>query len=93
MSVCHQDAWATTHPADPGHTATPRNPLRGEPGAPPQPGRRIDYIFVRCDEHGRPTLEIAGCELAFDEPVDGVWASHHFGVLALLAVPTRRPRP
>jgi len=25
----------------------------------------------------------------FDEPVDGVWASDHFGVVADLALPTR----
>ena len=47
--------------------------------------RRIDYIFVRADEHG-PSLEISGCELLFDEPVDGVWASDHFGLVAELKV-------
>ena len=46
--------------------------------------RRIDYIFVRCDEHG-PTLPIAACSLAFDEPRNGVWASDHFGLVADLA--------
>ena len=49
--------------------------------------RRIDYIFVRCGEHEGPTLEIASCERIFDEPVDGVWASDHFGVSADLVTP------
>ena len=48
--------------------------------------RRIDYIFVRCDESG-PTLEIVSCALAFAEPSDGVWPSDHFGVVADLEVP------
>jgi len=26
-SVCYRDAWKSTHPEDPGHTFTPRNPL------------------------------------------------------------------
>jgi endonuclease/exonuclease/phosphatase family metal-dependent hydrolase len=38
-------------------------------------GRRIDYVFVRI----------------FDEPVDGVWASDHFGVVAGLTLPARSP--
>jgi endonuclease/exonuclease/phosphatase family metal-dependent hydrolase len=87
MSVCYRDAWQSIHPTEQGYTLSPRNPLRGEPGVPPQPGRRIDYIFVRCGEDGRPTLEIAACALAFDEPVAGVWASDHFGVVADLALP------
>ena len=48
--------------------------------------RRIDYVFVRCDEFG-PTLPIADCRLAFDEPVGGAWASDHLGVVADLETP------
>jgi endonuclease/exonuclease/phosphatase family metal-dependent hydrolase len=51
-------------------------------------GRRIDYVMVRCREYG-PTLDVRACERIFDEPVDGVWASDHFGVVADLAVPPR----
>jgi hypothetical protein len=29
------------------------------------PYRRIDYVLVRCGEHGGPTLRIAGCERTF----------------------------
>jgi hypothetical protein len=41
-----------------------------------------------CAEHRAPTLDIAACTLAFDEPIEGVWASDHFGVVADLAVPS-----
>jgi hypothetical protein len=30
----------------------------------------------------RVTLEVVSCERIFDEAVDGVWASDHFGVVA-----------
>jgi endonuclease/exonuclease/phosphatase family metal-dependent hydrolase len=87
-SVCYRDAWGSTHPGEPGHTFTPANPLvsaeNGDWAL--ELGRRIDYVFVRCVEHG-PTLEVVSCECVFDEPVDGVWASEHFGVVADLAVP------
>jgi endonuclease/exonuclease/phosphatase family metal-dependent hydrolase len=87
MSVCYRDAWESTHPGDPGHTYTPHNPLMNTPD---WPFRRIDYIFVRCADHG-PTLEISSCARIFDAPVDGVWASDHFGVVADLIVPTQSP--
>jgi endonuclease/exonuclease/phosphatase family metal-dependent hydrolase len=82
-SVCYVDTWQATHPGTPGHTVSPRNPLRPRR----EPGRRIDCILQGCGEIG-PTLDVAACELAFDEPIDGVWASDHFGVVADLAVPT-----
>jgi endonuclease/exonuclease/phosphatase family metal-dependent hydrolase len=52
-----------------------------------EPARRIDHVFVRGDERG-PTPRITACELAFAEPVGGVWASDHFGVVADLEVPS-----
>jgi endonuclease/exonuclease/phosphatase family metal-dependent hydrolase len=46
------------------------------------PFRRIDYVLVRCAEHGGPSLDIADCRRVFDVPsTDGVWASDHFGLL------------
>jgi hypothetical protein len=30
---------------------------------------------------------VVACERLFDRPVDGVWASDHFGVVADLEVP------
>ncbi|WSR58945.1 hypothetical protein OG400_12465 [Micromonospora ureilytica] len=53
-------------------------------------GRRIDYVMVRCGIHG-PTLDIVDRRLAFDEPVDQVWATDHFGVVADLAAPEHPP--
>jgi len=86
-SVCYRDAWESAHPGEPGETFTPRNPLLYDWD---WPFRRLDYVLVRCGEHGGPTLAISSCELIFDEPVDGVWASDHFGVVADLAPPPPR---
>jgi endonuclease/exonuclease/phosphatase family metal-dependent hydrolase len=89
LSVCYRDAWSSAHPDEPGLTFTTANPLMLEESDVRQEvSRRIDYIFVRCDELG-PTLEIEKCELAFDRPVDGTWASDHIGVVADLALAPR----
>lgn len=80
-SVCYRDAWESAHPGDPGHTFSPRNPLVTGGEWPLEPGRRIDYIMVRCGHYG-PTLDVVSCKQIFDEPVGGVWASDHFGVVA-----------
>jgi hypothetical protein len=34
---------------------------------------------------------VADCRRVMDQPVDGIWASDHFGVLALLQVPEHAP--
>ncbi len=82
ISVCYVDAWEKAGGGGPGHTFSPRNPLVSSGDMPLEQGRRIDYIFVRCGDHG-PTLEVSACALVFDEPSDrGVWASDHFGVVA-----------
>jgi endonuclease/exonuclease/phosphatase family metal-dependent hydrolase len=83
MSVCYRDCWAQAHPGEDGYTFARRNPLMAWDW-----DRRIDYIFVRCEAKG-PTLLVDRCELLFAEPVGGVWASDHFGVVADLSV---RPR-
>lgn len=57
--------------------------------APDWPFRRIDYIFVRCGEYGKPTLTIRNCQRIFDQPRDGGWASDHFGLAADLALDSR----
>ncbi len=92
-SVCYRDVWESRHPGEPGHTYTTENPLMVEDW----PFRRIDYLLVRCAEHGGPSLAIADCRRVFDTPdSDGVWASDHFGLVADL-VPNPRataaPRP
>ena len=84
-AVCYRDAWEYTNARSSGHTFSPRNPLVLSGSLAPTHGRRIDYILVRCIDRV-PTLEVAECVLAFSEPVDGVWASDHFGVLADLTV-------
>ena len=67
-SVTYRDAWETIHPGEAGHTFALRNPLMMEDSDVAQErDRRIDYIFVRADEHG-PTLEISNWNLLFDEP-------------------------
>jgi endonuclease/exonuclease/phosphatase family metal-dependent hydrolase len=89
-SVCYRDAWTDAHPDEPGHTFSPDNPnvLTGEVGDwVLERGRRIDYVLVRCTDHG-PTLDVRGCERIFDAPRDGAWGSDHFGVLAELCTHT-----
>jgi endonuclease/exonuclease/phosphatase family metal-dependent hydrolase len=86
-SVCYRDAWESKHPGEPGHTFTPETPIMiGRDW----PFRRIDYVFIRCGEHEGPTLEITSCERLFDDPIDGVWASDHFGLSVDLTVPKSR---
>ena len=69
------DAWEAIHPDEPGHTFTPLNPIVATKQWAPEDGHRIDYIFVK-------GLQVLDCSLCFDRPVDGVWASDHFGVTA-----------
>lgn len=91
MSVCYRNAWESTHPGERGHTFTTRSPLVMETNW-DWPNQQIDHILVRCGEHGGPTLAIDACELAFDEPIDGVWASDHFALVADLTIPATRGR-
>jgi endonuclease/exonuclease/phosphatase family metal-dependent hydrolase len=88
-STAYRDAWESVHGDASGATFEPGNPLHGidEPGL--DRGRRIDYVLVRCGDHG-PTLRIADCGLAVHRPVDGVQPSDHYGVVADLLV---RDRP
>jgi len=87
-SVCFQDAWETAHPHDPGHTFVAANPLVSAGEVRTAVDRRIDYVLVRSGLHGA-TLRVARCELLHDSPVDDVWASDHFGVVADLTDPGR----
>ncbi|NRQ39926.1 hypothetical protein HII36_50080 [Nonomuraea sp. NN258] len=78
-SVAYRDGWQWAHQHDPGHTFTPLNPLVRNGNWPLETGRRIDYLFVRCHGNG-PTLRLVDCWQIFDQPVNGVWASDHFGL-------------
>jgi endonuclease/exonuclease/phosphatase family metal-dependent hydrolase len=85
-STAYRDCWEAVHPGEPGATFDPRNPLTAvdEPGL--DGGRRIDYLFVRCGDHG-PTLRTGDCRVVLDSADDGIWPSDHFGVLADLTTP------
>lgn len=73
--AAYVDAWEAVNPHEAGHTFTPVDPPVEAGGWTGESGRRIDYIFVKA-------LEVVDCSLSFDKPVDGVWASDHFGVTA-----------
>jgi endonuclease/exonuclease/phosphatase family metal-dependent hydrolase len=90
VSVCYQDAWETLHPTDAGLTFSAENPLVRAGEVATAVSRRIDYVLVRSGRHG-PTLSVEACERVLEAPVDGVWASDHFGVVADLAVPDHGP--
>lgn len=85
LSVCYQDAWEYLHPDDPGRTFDLENPLVRCGEVATAVSRRIDYILVRAGLHG-PTLQVRDCRRFLDGPVDGVWASDHYGVVADLVL-------
>ena len=90
FSVRYEDAWPAIHRDEPGHTFEPRNPLVRAGQMPLERGRRIDYIMTRSGAHG-PLLDVGDCRLIFTEPVNGVWASDHYGILADFQRPEHRP--
>jgi endonuclease/exonuclease/phosphatase family metal-dependent hydrolase len=90
FSVCYQDAWEYAHPGDPGYTFEVTNPLVRDGEVATAVTRKIDHILVRSIRHG-PTLQVAHCQRVLDRPVDGVWASDHYGVLADLVLPANPP--
>jgi hypothetical protein len=88
--VLYHDAWAVAGDG-PGHTWASDNPnaRAGADQIVRQPGyrRRFDYIFVGSwDVHPKGRALVQSARLAFDTPVDGVWVSDHFGVVADLEI-------
>lgn len=80
-STYFQDAWRVRG-AGPGFTWDNRDPYTAMMF---EPDRRLDYVLVGlADSSGRGWIERVA--LAFDQPLDGVWASDHFGVVADLRV-------
>ncbi len=79
-SVYFQDAWRLAGSGGRGLTWDNRNPHAARDQ---EPDRRIDYVFSAFHgrEGGGKPVE---CHVVADEPVDGVWPSDHFGVLAVL---------
>jgi endonuclease/exonuclease/phosphatase family metal-dependent hydrolase len=90
MSVCYQDAWEYVHPGDPGYTFDLANPLVRTGEVSTGVTRKIDHVLIRSGKHG-PTLLVDDCRRVLDRPVDGVWASDHYGVLADLVLPDQPP--
>lgn len=87
FSVCYRDAWAAANPDLPardGHTFVPDNPNGADWD---WPYHRIDYILVRCGDHGGPTLAISGCTRTLDQADTTV--SDHYGLVAELTMPSR----
>jgi endonuclease/exonuclease/phosphatase family metal-dependent hydrolase len=83
-SVYYHDAWAVAG-SGPGHTWTVDNPnattVIDELIGQPEHRRRIDYVFVGAGRaHPNAYGRIRAARLAFDEPVNGIWLSDHFGV-------------
>lgn len=75
-----RDAWTHAGDGSAGLTWTTENPYIPRWL---EPERRIDYIFV-----GLPTQsglgDVLSCRIVFNQSVDGVWPSDHFGLLAKL---------
>jgi endonuclease/exonuclease/phosphatase family metal-dependent hydrolase len=78
--VYFADAFRIAGDGSSGATFSKKNPF----AAPlHEPERRIDYIFVRSpDDQGRG--EPLHARVCFDEPEGGVFASDHFGVVAII---------
>jgi endonuclease/exonuclease/phosphatase family metal-dependent hydrolase len=84
-SVLYHDAWAIAGTGD-GHTwsVDNRNAKAGidEIIGQPRYRERFDYVFVGSwDAHPEGRAQIQSAALAFNEPIDGIWASDHFGVV------------
>jgi endonuclease/exonuclease/phosphatase family metal-dependent hydrolase len=84
-SVHYHDAWAVAG-SGPGHTWTTdnqnANSVIDQIVRQPDHRRRVDYVFIG-SWHAHPTAHcrVRAATLAFDQPVDGVWASDHLGVV------------
>lgn len=73
------DAWAASRPSDPGHTwSNARNPFTT--GQDMSDGR-VDYV-IAASPHG---CDVRDAHIVCEEPLTGVLASDHFGVLAEVA--------
>ncbi|MEV0696910.1 endonuclease/exonuclease/phosphatase family protein [Saccharopolyspora sp. NPDC050389] len=89
-SVHYHDAWAVAG-TSPGHTWTVDNPnaraVIDLAVRQPHHRRRIDYVFIGSwHQHPNAHCHVRSVELAFDEPVEEVWASDHYGVVADLEI-------
>ena len=74
------DAWIVAGGGGPGITWDNRNPFIAPIH---MPDRRIDYILSGMAMAGGAGYPVS-CRIIGDQPVDGVWPSDHFGLLAEL---------
>lgn len=74
------DAWEAAGPGGPGYTWDNANDHAREEF---EPNRRIDYIFAGAPKR-RTAGHITDCRIVGDQPVNGVFPSDHFAVLAEL---------
>ena len=89
-SVLYHDAWAVAGKG-PGYTWSTENPntRAGVDQIVRQPAyhNRFDYVLVGSwDAHPKAHAHVLSAELVFHQPIEGVWASDHFGVMADLEV-------
>ena len=89
-SVCYHDSWEVAG-SGPGHTWTVDNPnaaavieqIIGQRGY----RRRFDCVLVGSwAAHPKASASVQSATLIFDQPVDGLWLSDHFGVMVDLEV-------
>ena len=74
------DAWDVCNPGHLGFTWNTENPFAAETR---EPNRRIDYIFAgypKANGHGH----LKSCRIAANAPVEGIWPSDHFALIAEL---------
>lgn len=81
--VHYVDCFAAAGDGSRGHTYAPRRNAYAAPTR--EPDRRIDYVLVR-GPNDRCEGDALEARVVFDAPVDGVWASDHFGVWARVGV-------
>jgi endonuclease/exonuclease/phosphatase family metal-dependent hydrolase len=84
-SVQYHDAWEIAGEG-PGYTWTTVNPNTQKvvDAVVRQPARhqRIDYVFIGSwHKHPKAHCQVRSAAVAFDQPLDGIWASDHYGVV------------
>jgi endonuclease/exonuclease/phosphatase family metal-dependent hydrolase len=84
-SVQYHDAWEIAGEG-PGYTWTTENPNTQDVVdavvRQTQHHRRIDYVFIGSwHQHRNAYCQVRSAAAAFDQPIDGVWASDHYGVV------------
>lgn len=84
------DAWAQTHPGDPGYTWSQNDDLRGDPvtSDPPPAGdpERYDLVLHRGDLMARSADRVMKPVIPTDPVTGPLWPSDHAGVAATIGI-------